>query len=184
MKTKIILLMVLFIALIIGCTDLGKQPKALAFQLNMQPDSTAKFNNNPDSAILILSIPDWALGKILKDSSSLACQHPDSLKVLRLFDDALHQALVPNKTIGKYQLTRKINPCCPCGSGGSTCCQCDTQTVLASPSTMEASVKYNSAPLARTTTEGLDLFVLPSGATTLVIDGIGISSPLTLNMNN
>lgn len=182
MKTKIIFIITAFVILIVSCTwknDNGKNVKP-----GGKSPSIANLFNPSDTAILILSIPDWALGQLLKSSPAQACQNPDSLRALRIFDDSLHHALVQNVNIGKYQLTHKINPCCPCGSGGTTCCQCDpSETVLASPSTMHATVKYNSIPVTPTTKDGVDLFTLSAEKTTLEIDGKGITTPLTLNMN-
>jgi hypothetical protein len=181
MKTKIIFAFLSYL-LIMSCTQKDRKVPLLR-ALNTNPDTVNQFNPNKDSAILILSIPDWALGKLLTDSSQLACQHANDLHTLRGFDNALFVSLLENKKIGKHRFARKINPCCPCTSTQSSCCQCQGNMVFASPSTMQAKVTADSSPITPTTTEGVDLFVVPVGTQSLAVTGNALSSPMTFNMN-
>jgi hypothetical protein len=175
MKKKLIFFSSICSLLIIGCNSNtgSKNQQALLAQ-----DTTVK---------VILSIPDWALGVMLNNSSNAnACQQLlDSLKKLRVFHVNLDTALLTNDSIGKYVLTRKINPCCPCVPGANYCCPCQPPSLLfASPSSMKASVSVQSNMLLSTkqpSKEGIDFFRAPNSVKagdTLVIKGRGIAIPL------
>lgn len=148
--------------------------------------SCTKTNQTADQADeqgtgrLILSIPDWALGVMLNNSTNSQVVL-DSLKVLRNFDTELDTALLPG-VIGKYTLTKKINPCCPCAAGGTTCCNCQKSMTFASPTSMDASVTVDATPSIRLEAEKhgrISLFTVPPNAgDTLTVTGRGIIAPL------
>lgn len=128
---------------------------------------------------LILSIPDWALGVMLNGSTNGQAVL-DSLKVLRNFDTELDTALLPGP-IGKYTLTKKINPCCPCSAGGTSCCNCQKSMTFASPTSMNASVTVgtDTNSLMAEKHGRISLFTIPPNAgDTLTITGRGIITPL------
>lgn len=151
--------------------------------------STTTFNNDDSkcpvpSGMLILSIPDWALGLTINNANQ-SCDI-ENLKVLRTFDTELHLSLLKNsKDFGDYTLTKKINPCCPCSDGGRGCCVCKSNLYFASPTSMNASVKIAVSgelltPDPKYNGSGVDVFQVPASlaVNALLIEGKGITSPL------
>ncbi len=134
---------------------------------------------------LILSIPDWAMGKGLTNFP----MPMDSLRQLHKYDSTLHQLLSDTTLFNNFTYTKKFNPCCPCTSSGTTCCACPRGVVMASPSFMNVSVKTVDAnnvqtPVVATPLGGVDQFVVPDTyeGFTLVIDGKSIPGPITFTI--
>ena len=184
MKTNFIFPILILIMLTAGCKNIFDNP-------DTNTTKALIINGQIQDTVLVLSIPDWALGKMLTDSLQQPNQNADSLKALRNFDNTLYKALLSDTTV-RYVYTRKFNPCCPCSAGGTTCCQCPRTVIFAAPSSMSASVTIDGAPmtsLTKTPSGEVDFFTIPTdhledAGLTLSIDGKGIVVPLQFSLDN
>jgi len=179
MKEKIARIIYICSSLIVSCA-----PTTIPYGSNIVEGKDQK---KIESIKVILSIPDWALGKYLTDEKPLPCSHLENLKALRGFDNVLYKTLLEKHPLGKYILTKKYNPCCPCSGSGSSCCRCLQSMVFASPSLMQTSVKNakDGSDLTKDTQQGMDFFTIPQNAPadSLIIDGKGIGAPLKFVMD-
>lgn len=178
MKTKLIWAVALVAILAVGCKK-------------DQPVTRMKIGGAQPGAVLILSIPDWALGKYLTDSLLQASQNPANLKALRNFDNDMYKVLLADSNV-VYVYTKKFNPCCPCSATKSSCCLCTLNTTFAAPRAMNASVKMNGTNLdsqSKQTDGGEVVFFnvppnTPIQGLTLTIEGTGIIAPLEFSFAN
>lgn len=125
--------------------------------------------NDIESSLLVISIPAIMLDKSFGVDELFKNTTPEDFKAMWNLDKEVHRRLVENKSIGKFTLTRKINPCCPCSTSEPTCCMCLETMSFASPTSMNASVQLvdsngNATPLSKNTFEsdGIDLFTITS----------------------
>lgn len=140
-------------------------------------------NDNGQKGMLILPIPDYAIGMVLSNTKDCDSTLLGNLKQLREYDNDLHKALhgSKNKSLQDFTITKKINPCCPCAPGMRGCCQCPMNLTLAAPTTMNVSItKDDGSALAKSTLDGVDLFTLTADdpTTKVTVSGNGISQQL------
>jgi hypothetical protein len=170
-----ILFSIVILLLMTGCTS--RDSKSL-------DESTGEGSSKPLK--LIVSIPSVVLSKVFGDSAWLEKTPGTNLKVLWDYDLEFSEDLAKAKSLGPRQLTRKVNPCCPCDGTGSGCCACPKSLYFGSSKSMETKLTFDNSLLEPNYSDGVDLYEIPAntedGTYEVVINVKNIDTPFRFNV--
>lgn len=128
-----------------------------------------------DTAILVISIPDYILGRYLNDTLSVTPKK--TLKQLKDLDTDVNLSL--SVLYPKYFKVVKRNPCCPCSGGTGSCCACSGGTKLVARAN-----QYSVTNAEKTRDGDLDVFTVSNPDVPVAISGPGVTGSVTMTLTN